>query len=549
LASSNEAFDSEAESSLPGFDQLDDQRSRHRSPTPRATLDRLFKPALLSAAALVCALTIGGGTIAALTKTVSISVDGTTRQVTTLAGSVQGALTAAGLNVNAHDTLAPVGAAAISDGSRIALNRGRPFTVTVDGRKQTIWTTAKTVDEALAEIGRDPADYQLSANRSRPIPLGGMQVTAASLHTVSVAGSHVKPARITSPARTVAELLHEQGVALGRNDRVSPALDTVLSDGVTVTVRTLPTVVIADGTGTATWKVSELKTVGDLLLAQRVTVGKDDVVTPSPATRLTQNLKITITRVGYQLVTKAQAVPQPADQTVEDDSMDKGTSWVSRQGQPGVVQITYRMKVVNRKAGAPAEVSRKAVSPAVATITHVGTYVAPVVVQTTPTSAPTTSSATLAPVAGDTTPTITSSATPGNASSSSSSTSDEPSSTETSSSEPSTSTTDPGSAAASTSPGDGSAGTGTAGYYDDPSHWSVNWDAIARCESTNNWSTNTGNRYYGGLQFDYGTWLGAGGGVYADRADHASKSEQIAIAEKVYAARGLQPWACGSAAG
>jgi uncharacterized protein YabE (DUF348 family) len=71
------------------------------------------------------------------------------------------------------------------------------------------------------------------------------------------------------------------------------------------------------------------------------------------------------------------------------------------------------------------------------------------------------------------------------------------------------------------------------------------WDRIAQCESGGNWHINTGNGYYGGLQFDYGTWLGAGGGQYAQRADLATKYEQIAIAERVYASRGLSPWSCG----
>jgi uncharacterized protein YabE (DUF348 family) len=74
------------------------------------------------------------------------------------------------------------------------------------------------------------------------------------------------------------------------------------------------------------------------------------------------------------------------------------------------------------------------------------------------------------------------------------------------------------------------------------------WDRIAKCESGNNWSTNTGNGYYGGLQFDNQTWLGAGGGQFAPRADLASREQQIAIANKVYADRGLQPWQCGWAA-
>ena len=74
------------------------------------------------------------------------------------------------------------------------------------------------------------------------------------------------------------------------------------------------------------------------------------------------------------------------------------------------------------------------------------------------------------------------------------------------------------------------------------------WDRIAQCESGGNWAINTGNGYYGGLQFDSRTWLGNGGGQYAARADLASREQQIAVANTVYAARGLAPWGCASAA-
>lgn len=74
------------------------------------------------------------------------------------------------------------------------------------------------------------------------------------------------------------------------------------------------------------------------------------------------------------------------------------------------------------------------------------------------------------------------------------------------------------------------------------------WDRIAQCESGGNWSINTGNGYYGGLQFDSGTWLANGGGQYAARADLATRLEQIAVANTVYASRGLSPWGCASAA-
>jgi resuscitation-promoting factor RpfB len=75
----------------------------------------------------------------------------------------------------------------------------------------------------------------------------------------------------------------------------------------------------------------------------------------------------------------------------------------------------------------------------------------------------------------------------------------------------------------------------------------LNWDALAQCESGGNWHINTGNGFYGGVQFDSGTWLSNGGGAYAPRADLATREEQIAIATKVYNARGSSPWpVCGS---
>jgi uncharacterized protein YabE (DUF348 family) len=74
------------------------------------------------------------------------------------------------------------------------------------------------------------------------------------------------------------------------------------------------------------------------------------------------------------------------------------------------------------------------------------------------------------------------------------------------------------------------------------------WDRIAACESSGNWSINTGNGYYGGLQFDSQTWLGAGGGDYAPRADLATREQQITVANRLYAQRGLSPWGCASAA-
>ncbi|MGP9846047.1 transglycosylase family protein [Brachybacterium sp. 107] len=72
------------------------------------------------------------------------------------------------------------------------------------------------------------------------------------------------------------------------------------------------------------------------------------------------------------------------------------------------------------------------------------------------------------------------------------------------------------------------------------------WDSVAACESSGDWSANTGNGYYGGLQFSQQTWDAFGGSQYASSADQASKSQQIATAEKVLAQQGKGAWpTCG----
>jgi hypothetical protein len=68
------------------------------------------------------------------------------------------------------------------------------------------------------------------------------------------------------------------------------------------------------------------------------------------------------------------------------------------------------------------------------------------------------------------------------------------------------------------------------------------WDRLAQCESSGNWAINTGNGYYGGLQFDVSTWNGYGGAAFAARPDLATREQQITVAEALYAKRGFQPW-------
>ena len=72
------------------------------------------------------------------------------------------------------------------------------------------------------------------------------------------------------------------------------------------------------------------------------------------------------------------------------------------------------------------------------------------------------------------------------------------------------------------------------------------WTGVAQCESGGNWSINTGNGYYGGVQFSQSTWEAYGGSAYASRADLATQAEQIAVAERTLAGQGVGAWpTCG----
>lgn len=76
------------------------------------------------------------------------------------------------------------------------------------------------------------------------------------------------------------------------------------------------------------------------------------------------------------------------------------------------------------------------------------------------------------------------------------------------------------------------------------------WEKVAGCESSSNWQINTGNGYFGGLQFTQSTWEAHGGREFAPRADLASKDQQIAVAERVLKGQGPGAWpACGPRAG
>ena len=273
------------------------------------------RPVVVATAGVLALALAVGGTLVGMTKSVSITVDGQTSQVSTLSGSVAGALEAAGLSAGEHDVLAPAADTEISDGTQIQLNRGRLLTLTVDGRSRQVWTTARTVDEALAELGQNSADYQLSADRGREIPLNGFALEADTLHTATVTDGTAAPVTVATPAATVGDLLTAEGITLGAQDTVTPAADTPVTDGTTVAV----------------------------------------------------------TRTVVSTVVQDEQIPQPADVSTEDANLDRGTTTVTVQGAPGTAAVSYQVTTVNGQETARTEVGRTTSVEPVATRISVGT--------------------------------------------------------------------------------------------------------------------------------------------------------------------------------
>lgn len=341
---------------------------------------------------------------------------------------------------------------------------------------------------------------------------------------------------------TVGEVLAAEGIEVGEHDTVQPAVTEPVTDGQSVVVRFGRELkVIVDGEETSYWttattvdsalrdldlrldgadlsasrsqalgrsglalnvvmpkaisikadgETAELsttaRTVAAVLKAEGLSLGKHDIVKPAISTPITEDLDVVIKRVEKKKKTESVAV---AFTTVEKKSSDLyvGETKTQTKGVAGSKDVTTQYTYTDGKLTKEKVVKEKVTKEPTTRVVLVGTKARPA-----PTPARSTSSSS------------SSSSAPRNA-----------------------------------GPTSG-AGINLAN--------AAMWDRIAQCESGGRWNINTGNGYYGGLQFDYGTWLSVRGNDFAPRADLASRAEQITVANRLYAQRGLQPWGCRHAA-
>jgi uncharacterized protein YabE (DUF348 family) len=168
-------------------------------------------------------------------KTVTLTVDGQSREVHTYAGTTGEVLADEGLTPASRDVVLPSPRAEVGDGDTIVLNRARPLSLTVDGVQREVYTTALSVDDALSQLGFRSQDLVLSANRSERLPLGGMVLSIATPKNVTLVVDG-QTRVVSTTAATAADLLAQQHVTLSPTDTTSLALTQPLLDAMTLQV-------------------------------------------------------------------------------------------------------------------------------------------------------------------------------------------------------------------------------------------------------------------------------------------------------------------------
>lgn len=168
-------------------------------------------------------LAVAGTTLgyAALAGTVSLTVDGETREVSASGDTVADVLAEEGIELGERDLVAPQPDEAVEDGSAITVQYAKELTLEVDGEEQTHWVYATDIDSALAEIGRGFRDADLSLSRGGDLDRSGatLEVTTPKKLTLVIAGGKAKKRTLT--VATVADALDAVGVTIHERDEIN----------------------------------------------------------------------------------------------------------------------------------------------------------------------------------------------------------------------------------------------------------------------------------------------------------------------------------------
>ncbi|MFD9073038.1 MULTISPECIES: resuscitation-promoting factor [Streptomyces] len=275
---------------------------------------------LLPQALVVAFLAGGTSAFVANDKAVQLSVDGKSRTLHTFADDVGELLADEGVDVGAHDIVAPTAATALASGDEIAVRYGRPVRLTLDGQRRKVWTTARTVDGALHQLGVRAEGAYLSTSRSKRIAREGLDLDVRTERTVTIMADG-RSRTIRTNAATVGEAVEESGVTLRGSDTTSVPTASFPRDGQTVTVM----------------------------------------------------------RISGRKEVREEPIPFETRKT-EDASLPRGTEVVSQAGRAGARRITYSVRTVNGVRQKPKRLRSEVVREPQPRIVKVGTKAQPTAV-------------------------------------------------------------------------------------------------------------------------------------------------------------------------
>ncbi|MGW6566515.1 ubiquitin-like domain-containing protein [Streptomyces sp. NPDC054975] len=264
--------------------------------------------------ALVVAFLAGGtSAFVANDKAIRLSVDGVPRTLHTFADDVDELLADEGLAVGSHDIVAPAPGADLASGDEVVVRYGRPVALTLDGQRRQVWTTARTVDAALRQLGVRAEGAYLSVSRTAPISRRGLALDVRTERTVTLLADG-RERTLRTNAATVREAVAEAGITLSGQDTTSVPPGSFPRDGQMITV-----------------------------------------------------LRIT----GTQEV-REEPIPYAVERT-RDPELFAGTEVVERQGVQGVRRVTYSLRTVNGVRQKPRKTGEEIVREPVTQKVKVGT--------------------------------------------------------------------------------------------------------------------------------------------------------------------------------
>ncbi|WP_445163806.1 transglycosylase family protein [Mycobacterium sp. Dal123C01] len=279
-------------------------RKLHQTPSPMLRL---------VVGGLLLVLVFAGGFAVSVSKTLTLTVDGIAMRVTTMKSRVIDIVEENGYVIDQRDDLYPAADVQIHNADKIVLRRSRPLEISLDGRDtKQVWTTASTVDEALAQLAMTDT-APAAASRGSRVPLAGMALPVVSAKTVQISdGGTIRMVHL--PAPNVAGLLNAAGVPLQDSDQVVPSATSPIADG----------------------------------------------------------MQIQVTRNRIEKVT--ERIPlAPNARRVEDPDMNMSRQVVEDPGSPGTQDVTYAVAKVNGLETGRLPIANIVIAPARDSVVRVGT--------------------------------------------------------------------------------------------------------------------------------------------------------------------------------